>query len=35
MAEIVAMTIVHRHLKTMARINVRYDLPPRESDILT
>ncbi len=34
MAEIVAMTIVHYHLRTMARINVRYDLLPRESDIL-
>jgi len=34
MAEIVAMTIVRCHLKTMARINVHYDLLPRESDIL-
>jgi len=34
MAEAVAMTIVHYHLETMARINVRYDLLPRESDIL-
>jgi arginyl-tRNA synthetase len=34
MAEIVAMTIVRYHLRTMARINVRYDLLPRESDIL-
>lgn len=34
MAEIVAMTIVRCHVKTMARINVRYDLLPRESDIL-
>src|SRR5262249_43747169 len=34
MAELVAMTIVHCHLKTMDRINVRYDLLPRESDIL-
>jgi len=34
MAELVAMTIVDRHLTTMARINVRYDLLPRESDIL-
>ena len=34
MAEAVAMTIVRRHLRTMARINVRYDLLPRESDIL-
>ena len=34
MAEIVAMTIVRCHLQTMKRINVRYDLLPRESDIL-
>ena len=34
MAEIVAMTIVRYHLDTMARINVHYDLLPRESDIL-
>jgi arginyl-tRNA synthetase len=34
MAEAVAMTIVHRHLQTMRRINVSYDLLPRESDIL-
>ena len=34
MAELVAMTIVHYHLTTMDRINVRYDLLPRESDIL-
>jgi arginyl-tRNA synthetase len=34
MAELVAMTIVRYHLDTMARINVRYDLLPRESDIL-
>jgi arginyl-tRNA synthetase len=34
MAEIVAMTIVRCHVKTMARINVHYDLLPRESDIL-
>jgi arginyl-tRNA synthetase len=34
MAEIVAMTIVRYHLQTMARINVKYDLLPRESDIL-
>ena len=34
MAEIVAMTIVRYHLRTMARINVSYDLLPRESDIL-
>jgi arginyl-tRNA synthetase len=34
MAEVVAMTIVQCHLATMARINVHYDLLPRESDIL-
>jgi arginyl-tRNA synthetase len=34
MAEIVAMTIVRFHLRTMARINVSYNLLPRESDIL-
>jgi arginyl-tRNA synthetase len=34
MAELVAMTIVRCHLATMARINVAYDLLPRESDIL-
>ncbi len=34
MAETVAMTIVKHHLATMKRINVHYDLLPRESDIL-
>src|SRR5579883_2532444 len=34
MAEIVAMSIVRCHLRTMQRINVAYDLLPRESDIL-
>jgi arginyl-tRNA synthetase len=34
MAELVAMTIVGCHLRTMERIGVRYDLLPRESDIL-
>ena len=34
MAELVAMTIVRCHLATMGRIGVRYDLLPRESDIL-
>src|SRR5262245_56394820 len=34
MAEVVAMTIVRYHLQTMSRINVPYDLLPRESDIL-
>ena len=34
MAEVVAMTIAQCHVRTMARINVHYDLLPRESDIL-
>src|SRR5262249_18299539 len=34
LAEVVALTIVQCHLRTMARINVHYDLLPRESDIL-
>src|SRR2546426_9413730 len=34
MAELVSMTIVRCHLRTMSRINVHYDLLPRESDIL-
>jgi len=34
MAELVAARIVGCHLATMARIGVRYDLLPRESDIL-
>lgn len=34
LAEHVAMRIVDAHLATMERINVRYDLLPRESEIL-
>ncbi len=34
LAEHVAMRIVQAHMETMARINVRYDLLPRESEIL-
>ncbi len=34
LAEYVAMRIVGAHLATMARINVQYDLLPRESEIL-
>jgi arginyl-tRNA synthetase len=34
LAELVAMTIVRCHLRTMGRLGVRYDLLPRESDIL-
>ncbi|MGH9786141.1 MAG: arginine--tRNA ligase, partial [Terriglobia bacterium] len=33
-AEIVSTAIVRLHLATMARLNVRYDLLPRESEIL-
>jgi len=34
LAEHVAMRVVQAHLATMARINVHYDLLPRESEIL-
>ena len=34
MAEAVGMKIVARHLETMERVNVRYEVLPRESDIL-
>ncbi len=34
LAEYVAMRVVKAHLATMARINVQYDLLPRESEIL-
>jgi arginyl-tRNA synthetase len=34
LAEHVSMRIAHAHLATMARINVHYDLLPRESEIL-
>jgi arginyl-tRNA synthetase len=34
LAQHVAMRIVEAHLSTMARINVQYDLLPRESEIL-
>ena len=33
-AEMVSTAIVRLHLRTMARLNVRYDLLPRESEIL-
>ena len=33
-AEIVSTAIVRLHIRTMARLNVRYDLLPRESEIL-
>jgi len=33
-AEIVSMAIVRYHIATMARLNVEYDLLPRESEIL-
>ncbi len=34
LADYVATRIVHRHLSTMERLGIRYDLLPRESDIL-
>jgi arginyl-tRNA synthetase len=34
LADLVATAIVRCHLRTMARLGVRYDLLPRESDIL-
>ena len=34
LGRIVSEAIVHTHLDTMARIGVRYDLLPRESEIL-
>lgn len=34
LAELVATTIVRAHIATMSRVNVQYDLLPRESDIL-
>ncbi len=33
-AKVVARAIVHRHLKTMLRLGIRYDLLPKESDII-
>jgi arginyl-tRNA synthetase len=34
LAELVATAIVRAHISTMGRLNVQYDLMPRESDIL-
>jgi arginyl-tRNA synthetase len=34
LAEYVVTRIVHRHLETMRRLGVRYDLLPRESEVL-
>jgi arginyl-tRNA synthetase len=34
LAKLVARAIVHRHLKTMLRLDIRYDLLPKESDII-
>ncbi len=34
LAELISMRIVHAHVKTMLRIGVRYDVLPRESEIL-
>ena len=33
-AEVISNAIVRHHIRTMARLNVRYDLLPRESEIL-
>ena len=34
LAALIARNIVHRHLKTMLRLDIRYDLLPKESDII-
>ncbi|HYL35375.1 MAG TPA: arginine--tRNA ligase [Bryobacteraceae bacterium] len=34
LAALVARTIVHRHIKTMLRLGIVYDLLPKESDII-
>jgi arginyl-tRNA synthetase len=34
MAEYISMRVLHCHLETMARINIKYDVMPRESDVL-
>ena len=34
MAELISTAIVHRHLKTLDRLGIDYDLLPRESDVL-
>jgi arginyl-tRNA synthetase len=33
-ARLVARAVVHRHIKTMLRLGIRYDLLPKESDII-
>ncbi|HWP44900.1 MAG TPA: arginine--tRNA ligase [Blastocatellia bacterium] len=34
MAEYISMRVLHSHLETMARLNIKYDVMPRESDVL-
>jgi arginyl-tRNA synthetase len=34
LAALIARAIVHRHLKTMLRLGIQYDLLPKESDII-
>jgi arginyl-tRNA synthetase len=34
LATVIARAIVHRHLKTMLRLGIQYDLLPKESDII-
>ena len=34
LAVVIARAVVHRHLKTMLRLGIRYDLLPKESDII-
>ena len=34
LAALIARNIVHRHLETMLRLDIRYDLLPKESDII-
>ena len=34
LAALIARAIVHRHLQTMLRLDIQYDLLPKESDII-
>lgn len=34
LAAVIARAIVHRHIKTMTRLDIEYDLLPKESDII-
>lgn len=34
LAKVIARAIVHQHLRTMLRLGIRYDLLPKESDII-